>query len=66
MTQRSVPAMSATAEPFMDNPLVVIASPSHPFAQIRNIPLARLAEEPLVGRESGSGTRGAVENVFAE
>ncbi|MFP4640080.1 MAG: LysR family transcriptional regulator [Guyparkeria sp.] len=58
--------LGLTAEPFMDNPLVVIASPTHPFAKIRNIPLARLAEEPLVGREPGSGTRGAVENVFAE
>ena len=58
--------LGLTAEPFMDNPLVVIASPTHPFAQIRNIPLARLAEEPLVGREPGSGTRGAVENVFAD
>ncbi|MGM0517527.1 MAG: LysR family transcriptional regulator [Pseudomonadota bacterium] len=58
--------MGLTAQPFMENPLVVIASPNHPFARIRDIPLARLAEEPLVGREPGSGTRGAVEKVFAE
>lgn len=54
------------AQPFMENPLVVIASPSHPLARIRDIPLARLADEPLVGREPGSGTRGAVEKAFAE
>ncbi len=54
------------AQPFMENPLVVIASPSHPLACIRDIPLARLADEPLVGREPGSGTRGAVEKAFAE
>lgn len=55
-----------TAQPFMDNPLVVIAAPTHPLAGQRNIPLARLAEEPYVGREPGSGTRGAVEKFFAE
>ena len=54
------------AEPFLDNPLVVIASPSHPLAVMRDIPLQRLAEEPFVGREQGSGTRSAVEKFFNE
>ncbi len=52
------------AQPFMDNPLVVIASPSHPLAGMRDILLKRLAEEPFVGREQGSGTRSAVEKFF--
>jgi DNA-binding transcriptional LysR family regulator len=52
------------AQPFMDNPLVVIASPSHPLAGMHDIPLMRLAEEPFVGREKGSGTRSAVEKYF--
>lgn len=54
------------AQPFMDNPLVVIAAPTHPLAKVHNIPLSRLTEEPIVGREQGSGTRGAVEKFFAE
>ena len=54
------------ARPFMDNPLVVIAAPNHPLAGEKAIPLARLAGEPYVGREEGSGTRVAVERVFAE
>lgn len=54
------------AQPFMDNPLVVIASPSHPLAGMHDIPLQRLAEEPFVGREQGSGTRTAVEKFFEE
>ena len=54
------------AQPFMDNPLVVIAAPNHPLAGLRQIPLTRLAEEPFVGREPGSGTRNAVEKFFAE
>jgi DNA-binding transcriptional LysR family regulator len=54
------------AQPFMDNPLVVIAATSHPLAGVAGIPLARLVEEPLVGREPGSGTRGAVEKFLAD
>jgi len=54
------------AQPFMDNPLVVIAAPNHPLAGQKAIPLTRLAEEPYVGREAGSGTRVAVERIFAE
>jgi DNA-binding transcriptional LysR family regulator len=50
----------------MDNPLVVIAAPSHPLAGQRQIPLPRLIEESYIGREPGSGTRGAVEKFFAE
>jgi DNA-binding transcriptional LysR family regulator len=53
------------AQPFMDNPLVVIAAANHPLAGKRRIPLARLAEEPFVGREPGTGTRSAVEQFFA-
>ncbi len=53
------------AQPFMDNPLVVIAAPGHPLAGAKNISLQRLTEEPYVGREEGSGTRAAVEKVFA-
>lgn len=55
-----------TARPFMDNPLVVIAATTHPLAGMRHIPLARLLEEPLIGREQGSGTRGALEKFLAE
>ena len=54
------------AEPFMDNPLVVIAPAGHPLAGQRVIPMARLADEPFVVRERGSGTRIAMEKSFAE
>ncbi len=54
------------AEPFMDNPLVVIAPPDHPLATARRIELTRLAEEPFLMRESGSGTRLAMERFFRE
>lgn len=54
------------AEPFMENPLAVIASPSHPLALERNIPLPRLAQETFIVREPGSGTRSAMERFFAQ
>lgn len=58
--------LDLNAQPFMDNPLVVIAATSHPLAAARDIPLARLLEEPLIGREQGSGTRSALEKFLAE
>ncbi|ATX79933.1 DNA-binding transcriptional regulator, LysR family [Mariprofundus aestuarium] len=57
---------NVTAIRFMDNPLVVIASPSHPLAtQKRLIPLKQLADEPFIVRERASGTRIAAEKFFA-
>ncbi len=58
--------LDLTALPFMENPLVVIAATTHPLASVRNIPLTRLIEEPLVGREQGSGTRSALEKFLTE
>lgn len=54
------------AEPFMDNPLVVIAAPDHPFAKRRRIPLTDLQGETFVVREAVSGTRIAMERFFNE
>ena len=54
------------AEPFMKNPLVVIAQPSHPLCKLKRIKLNRLEQEVFLLREQGSGTRGAMERFFAE
>jgi len=58
--------LEAVAEPFLDNPLVVLAPASHPLAGKKKIPLARLAQEPFLLREPGSGTRKALERLFAD
>ncbi len=51
---------------FLDNPQVALAGREHPLVRERNIPLARLAREPMIMREAGSGTRKFVERLFQE
>ena len=58
--------MDLLVEPFMENPLVVIAPPSHPLVGKTGIPLISLQKESFVVREQGSGTRIAMERFFAE
>ncbi len=54
------------SESFMENPLVVIAPPNHPLCQEHHISVKQLAKEIFLVRESGSGTRSAMERFFAE
>jgi LysR family transcriptional regulator, low CO2-responsive transcriptional regulator len=58
------PGKDLVSHPFMENPLVMIASPDHPLTREHNIPLERLRTEPFIMREQGSGTRGATERFF--
>jgi LysR family transcriptional regulator, low CO2-responsive transcriptional regulator len=58
--------LDITADAFLDNPLVVIAPKSHPLAGHKNISIASLQDEAFVMRESGSGTRVAVEQLLHE
>lgn len=53
-------------EPFLENPLVVLAPVGHALAQRRDIPFETLGEEPFIVRERGSGTRLTVERAFEE
>lgn len=52
------------AHPFLENPLVVVAPCNHPLAKEKNISLKRLAEEPFIMREPGSGTRRAFQKIL--
>lgn len=54
------------SEIFMENPLVIIAPPDHSLVGEQNIPLSRFSNEQFVVRESGSGTRSAIERFFNE
>lgn len=58
--------MDVQIEPFLENPLVVLAHGGHQLAREKHISIKRLAEEPFLMREAGSGTRLATERFFAE
>ncbi|MEX0268542.1 LysR substrate-binding domain-containing protein [Leptolyngbyaceae cyanobacterium UHCC 1019] len=58
--------LDVTVQPFLENPLVVLAWRNHPLASEVDIPLKRLAEETFIMREPGSGTRKAIQRVFDE
>jgi DNA-binding transcriptional LysR family regulator len=59
-------SLEIESERLMENPLVVLAPASHPWANRRRIPFAELADITFVMREQGSGTRIAVEREFHE
>jgi DNA-binding transcriptional LysR family regulator len=48
----------------LPNPLVVLARDDHPLARERNIPFERLASEPFLIREEGSGARRITMRLF--
>jgi DNA-binding transcriptional LysR family regulator len=52
------------ADPFMDNPLVVIAAAGHRLSGRKAINLAEIAGETFLLREPGSGTRQAIERYL--
>jgi DNA-binding transcriptional LysR family regulator len=53
------------AQAVVPNPLVVLACRDHPLAGENDIPFARLANEPFLMREPGSGTRMIILRLFA-
>ena len=50
----------------LSNPLVVFARSDHPLAGEKDIALSRLANEPFLIREQGSGTRMATLKLFEQ
>ncbi len=56
--------MDLDAQVFMDNPLVLVASPEHPLANQTQIKLESLATQAILARERGSGTRDALERFL--
>ena len=57
--------LDLVCEDFADNPLVLVAPPHHPLAGKKRIAPERLANEPFILREPGSGTRLTAERFFA-
>ncbi len=54
------------SETFMENPLVMIAPVNHTLCKEKKIPLRRFENENFVVRESGSGTRIAIQRFFEQ
>jgi len=57
--------VEVVVQQILPNPMVVLARADHALAAQKRIAFARLAEEPFLMRESGSGTRAAVLEIFA-
>ncbi|MDO9053335.1 MAG: LysR substrate-binding domain-containing protein [Gallionella sp.] len=57
--------MDVAFEPFLENPLIVLAPGNHPLVGQKNISPHRLTEEQFLMREPGSGIRLATEEFFA-
>jgi DNA-binding transcriptional LysR family regulator len=58
--------VATRAESFAAHPLVFVAAPDHPLVRRGEVPIAALANQPLIVREHGSGTRAAMESLFAD
>ena len=54
------------SQPFLNNPLVVVARKDHPLASKRNLDLQELNGQSFIMREQGSGTREAILELFAQ
>jgi DNA-binding transcriptional LysR family regulator len=64
MGQTPADEVEVEAFSFAPNPLVMMAPRDHPLVGKKSIPLKRIAEEPLILREPGSGIRDATLRVF--
>lgn len=51
-------------EDFLDDELVLIVPPTHPWANREEISIEELKEYPFISREKGSGTRSVTEKAF--
>jgi DNA-binding transcriptional LysR family regulator len=58
--------ISVASSPIGKNPMAFVAAPGHALLDGSPLSMARLAVEPLLVRERGSGTRLTVERLFKE
>ena len=58
--------IDCVAMPFATNPMGIIAAPEHPLSRRRQAPWSVLKGQDFVVREQGSGTRAAMERLFAK
>jgi DNA-binding transcriptional LysR family regulator len=66
MGQAPADQFEVEAFPFAPNPLVVMAPRNHPLVGQKQISLERVAEEPMILREPGSGIRDVTLKLFEQ
>jgi DNA-binding transcriptional LysR family regulator len=63
---RTPKTLECDATPFCTNPLSVVGPPDHQLSRRKHVAFTSLAEHGFVVREQGSGTRAAMERLFAQ
>ncbi len=63
---RAPKTLDCEATSFATNPLGIVAAPDHPLTRRKRLPFSALADYGFVVREQGSGTRAAMERLFAQ
>jgi DNA-binding transcriptional LysR family regulator len=58
--------LATRAEPFAVHPHAIVTAPDHPLMRIGHAPASLLNNYEFIIRESGSGTRAAMEKYFAD
>ncbi len=66
MTGAQIPGSKAVYEVVGVDRLLLVCPTSHPLAKAKAVPLTRVAEEPFIVREEGSGTRLVFEEALRE
>jgi len=59
-------SLKPTSTRFAKNLMGFLAAPAHPLIAESNLTMARLAQEPMLVRERGSGSRATVTRLFRE
>ena len=63
---RAPTTLDCEATPFATNPLAIVCAPDHPLARRKRLSIDTLKDYEFVVREQGSGTRAAMEQLFAQ
>jgi len=63
---RAPTTLDCEATPFATNPLAIVSAPDHPLARRKRLSIDALKDYEFVVREEGSGTRAAMERLFAQ
>ncbi len=58
--------LDCEATPFATNPMGIVCAPGHPLSRRKHAAFELLREHGFVVREQGSGTRAAMERLFAQ